>query len=86
MDITVIHEQTITATALFQAAIGGLPLDKVNESDEPDKDFLKYATDILTISVLAIIICAPTGATLMGVLGPRFLVKGNSHMIMNCSR
>ena len=33
-------------------------------------------TDVLTISVLAIIICAPVGATGMAILGPRFLAKG----------
>lgn len=43
----------------------------------PDQEMLNYATDILTLSVLAIIICAPIGATLMAVLGPKFLQKGN---------
>lgn len=54
-------------------------MDEVSKSVNPAADDLKYATDILTISVLAIIICAPTGATLMAVLGPQFLVKGKLH-------
>ena len=59
------------------------------ESEDPNPEHRKYATDILTISVLAIIICAPTGATLMAVLGPKFLVKGKGdvslHIIALCS-
>ena len=58
------------------------------ESEDPNPEHRKYATDILTISVLAIIICAPTGATLMAVLGPKFLVKGKGdvslHIIALC--
>lgn len=61
---------------LFQAATGGLAIAEVMLSDKPDPDYIKYGTDVLTISVLAIIICAPIGATLMAVLGPRFLAHG----------
>ncbi|CAC5368291.1 SLC9B1_2 [Mytilus coruscus] len=67
---------TWLSKATVQAAIGGLALDKVRETTNPDQETLKYATDILTLSVLAIIICAPIGATLMAVLGPKFLQKG----------
>ncbi|XP_052079843.1 sodium/hydrogen exchanger 9B2-like [Mytilus californianus] len=67
---------TWLSKATVQAAIGGLALDKVREMSNPDQEIVKYATDILTLSVLAIIICAPIGATLMAVLGPKFLQKG----------
>ncbi|CAG2225679.1 SLC9B1_2 [Mytilus edulis] len=67
---------TWLSKATVQAAIGGLALDKVREMSNPDQEMLNYATDILTLSVLAIIICAPIGATLMAVLGPKFLQKG----------
>ncbi|XP_063411812.1 sodium/hydrogen exchanger 9B2-like [Mytilus trossulus] len=69
---------TWLSKATVQAAIGGLALDKVREMSNPDQEMLNYATDILTLSVLAIIICAPIGATLMAVLGPKFLQKGYS--------
>ena len=61
----------------MQAAIGGLALDRVLEDENPLESDVKLGTDVLTISVLAIIICAPTGATLMAVLGPRFLAKAH---------
>ena len=62
---------------VLQAAIGGLALDRVMEEENPLESDIKLGTDVLTLSVLAIIICAPVGATLMVVLGPRFLVKGH---------
>ena len=61
----------------LQAAIGGLALDRVLEDENPLESDVKLGTDVLTISVLAIIICAPTGATLMAVLGPKFLAKAH---------
>ncbi|XP_052812372.1 sodium/hydrogen exchanger 9B2-like isoform X2 [Mya arenaria] len=67
---------TWLAKATVQAAIGGLALDRVMEDAEPSVDNIRYATDILTISVLAIVICAPIGATLISVLGPKFLFQG----------
>ncbi|WAR11083.1 SL9B2-like protein [Mya arenaria] len=66
---------TWLAKATVQAAIGGLALDRVMEDAEPSVDNIRYATDILTISVLAIVICAPIGATLISVLGPKFLFQ-----------
>ena len=51
-------------------------MDRALEQDSPLETDVKLGTDVLTISVLAIIICAPTGATLMALLGPRFLVHG----------
>ncbi|KAL4217023.1 Sodium/hydrogen exchanger 9B2 [Mactra antiquata] len=72
---------TWLSKATVQAAIGGLALDKVLESENPNEDEVNYATDILTISVLAIIICAPVGASLMAILGPRFLEKGDEEEV-----
>lgn len=69
----------------FQAAIGGLALDRARESNPVDKTQVKYGEDVLTISVLAIIICAPVGATCMALLGPKFLVKGDVEEIEVCS-
>ena len=54
-----------------------MALDRVKEDENPSEADIQLGTDVLTISVLAIIICAPIGATLMAVLGPRFLVKGH---------
>ncbi|XP_045179332.2 sodium/hydrogen exchanger 9B2-like isoform X1 [Mercenaria mercenaria] len=68
---------TWLSKATVQAATGGLAIAEVMLSDKPDPDDVKYGTDVLTISVLAIIICAPIGATLMAVLGPRFLALGD---------
>ena len=55
-----------------------MALDRVKEYETPSETDVQLGTDVLTISVLAIVICAPIGATLMAVLGPRFLVKGQS--------
>lgn len=38
-------------------------------------------TDVLTIAVLAIVICAPVGATCMGIFGPRFLAHGDEEEV-----
>ncbi|XP_052237809.1 sodium/hydrogen exchanger 9B2-like [Dreissena polymorpha] len=72
---------TWLAKATVQAAFGGLALDNVRQSHDPDGSHLKYATDILTISVLAIIICAPVGATCIAVFGPKFLVQGDQEEV-----
>ncbi|XP_060570321.1 sodium/hydrogen exchanger 9B2-like [Ruditapes philippinarum] len=72
---------TWLSKATVQAATGGLAIAEVMLSDKPHADDIKYGTDVLTISVLAIIICAPIGATLMGVLGPKFLQHGDDEEV-----
>ncbi|XP_062580508.1 sodium/hydrogen exchanger 9B2-like [Saccostrea cucullata] len=75
---------TWLSKATVQAAIGGLALDKALEGD--NEDDIRMGTDVLTIAVLAIVICAPVGATCMGVLGPRFLEHGDEEEIrVECS-
>jgi hypothetical protein len=51
-----------------------LALDKALEGD--NQDDVRMGTDVLTIAVLAIVICAPVGATCMAIFGPRFLEHG----------
>ncbi|KAK3087377.1 hypothetical protein FSP39_005190 [Pinctada imbricata] len=74
---------TWLAKATVQAAIGGLALDKALELNDPA--LITQGTDVLTIAVLAIIICAPVGATGMAILGPRFLVKGEEGEVDECN-
>ncbi|XP_061197151.1 sodium/hydrogen exchanger 9B2-like [Saccostrea echinata] len=75
---------TWLSKATVQAAIGGLALDKALEGD--NEEDIRMGTDVLTIAVLAIVICAPVGATCMGVLGPRFLEHGDEEEIrVECS-
>ncbi|KAJ8306577.1 hypothetical protein KUTeg_017122, partial [Tegillarca granosa] len=76
---------TWLSKATVQAAIGGMALDRARESNPVDQTQVKYGEDVLTISVLAIIICAPVGATCMALLGPKFLVKGDVEEIEVCS-
>ena len=52
-----------------------MALDKALETGKPGDPDVEMATDVLTLSVLAIVICAPVGATCMTILGPKFLVK-----------
>ncbi|KAL3831362.1 hypothetical protein ACJMK2_023115 [Sinanodonta woodiana] len=59
----------------LQAAIGGMALDRVLEANDPDKEAVRLSLDIITLSVLAIVICAPFGAACMTLLGPRLLSK-----------
>ncbi|XP_050520973.1 sodium/hydrogen exchanger 9B2-like [Daktulosphaira vitifoliae] len=53
--------------ATVQAAIGPLALDMARRYH--DSNQIEYASDVLAISVLAILITAPTGAILMTLLG-----------------
>uniref|UniRef100_A0ACB8E948 Sodium/hydrogen exchanger 9B2 n=2 Tax=Sphaerodactylus townsendi TaxID=933632 RepID=A0ACB8E948_9SAUR len=59
--------------ATVQAAIGSVALDAVRGG--PDLQLEEYGLNILTIAFLAILITAPTGAILIGLLGPRLLQK-----------
>ncbi|XP_069677232.1 sodium/hydrogen exchanger 9B2-like isoform X3 [Periplaneta americana] len=57
--------------ATVQAAIGPLALDAARGQPEA----VEYASIVLTISVLAILITAPIGAVLITTLGPRLLQR-----------
>lgn len=70
---------TWLSKATVQAAIGGLALDKALEGD--NQEDIGMGTDVLTIAVLAIVICAPVGATCMGIFGPRFLAHGDEEEV-----
>jgi hypothetical protein len=59
--------------ATVQAAIGGIVLFKAKE--EGVDSFVEYGTWMVTISVFAIILTAPTGAILTNTLGPMWLSK-----------
>ncbi len=55
--------------ATIQGALGGLPLDLVNQNMAGSPDLHKYqgwARDILNTGVLAIVICAPLGLLIIG--------------------
>ncbi|KAL3831361.1 hypothetical protein ACJMK2_023114 [Sinanodonta woodiana] len=66
--------------ATLQAVIGGVARDKAMEPKEPDKEAVRLGFEILTISVLAIVICVPLGSACMALLGPKFLSKGEFNM------
>jgi hypothetical protein len=59
--------------ATIQGALGGLPLDLVNQNMAGSPDLHKYqgwARDILNTGVLAIVICAPLGLLIIGARAP----------------
>ncbi|KAK3588170.1 hypothetical protein CHS0354_012235 [Potamilus streckersoni] len=66
---------TWLSKATVQAAIGGMAFDRAMELNDPDKEIVRLSLDIMTLSVLAIVICAPLGATCIALLGPKFLSK-----------
>ncbi|EGW13221.1 Mitochondrial sodium/hydrogen exchanger NHA2 [Cricetulus griseus] len=59
--------------ATVQAAIGSVALDTARSHGE--KQLEKYGMDVLTVAFLAILITAPIGSLLIGLLGPRLLQK-----------
>uniref|UniRef100_A0A8C6QAG6 Solute carrier family 9, subfamily B (NHA2, cation proton antiporter 2), member 2 n=1 Tax=Nannospalax galili TaxID=1026970 RepID=A0A8C6QAG6_NANGA len=59
--------------ATVQAAIGSVALDTARSHGE--KQFEEYGMDVLTMAFLAILITAPIGSLLIGLLGPRLLQK-----------
>ncbi|KAL6110705.1 slc9b2 [Pungitius sinensis] len=59
--------------ATVQAAIGSTALDMARTKG--DVQLQKYSMDVLTVAVLAILITAPIGALLIGLLGPLLLQK-----------
>ncbi|XP_060155119.1 sodium/hydrogen exchanger 9B2 isoform X5 [Globicephala melas] len=59
--------------ATVQAAIGSVALDTARSHGE--KQLEGYGMDVLTVAFLAILITAPIGSLLIGLLGPRLLQK-----------
>ncbi|KAI5226057.1 Sodium/Hydrogen Exchanger 9B2 [Manis pentadactyla] len=59
--------------ATVQAAIGSVALDTARSHGE--KQLEEYGMDVLTVAFLAILITAPVGSLLIGLLGPRLLQK-----------
>ncbi|XP_057561480.1 sodium/hydrogen exchanger 9B2 isoform X1 [Hippopotamus amphibius kiboko] len=59
--------------ATVQAAIGSVALDTARSHGE--KQLEEYGMDVLTVAFLAILITAPIGSLLIGLLGPRLLQK-----------
>uniref|UniRef100_F6YW10 Solute carrier family 9 member B1 n=1 Tax=Ornithorhynchus anatinus TaxID=9258 RepID=F6YW10_ORNAN len=62
--------------ATVQAAIGSLALDTARAHE--DKQLEDYGMDVLTIAFLAILITAPIGALIIGLMGPKLLLKMDS--------
>ncbi|KAM8906252.1 sodium/hydrogen exchanger 9B2 isoform 4-T4 [Lycaon pictus] len=59
--------------ATVQAAIGSVALDTARSHGE--RQLEEYGMDVLTVAFLSIIITAPIGSLLIGLLGPRLLQK-----------
>ncbi|ELK06381.1 Mitochondrial sodium/hydrogen exchanger NHA2 [Pteropus alecto] len=59
--------------ATVQAAIGSVALDTARSHGE--KQLEEYGMDVLTVAFLAILITAPIGSLLIGLLGPKLLQK-----------
>ncbi|XP_053414506.1 sodium/hydrogen exchanger 9B2 isoform X1 [Nycticebus coucang] len=59
--------------ATVQAAIGSVALDTARSHG--DKQLEAYGMDVLTVAFLAILLTAPVGSLLIGLLGPRLLQK-----------
>ncbi|XP_008057780.1 sodium/hydrogen exchanger 9B2 isoform X1 [Carlito syrichta] len=59
--------------ATVQAAIGSVALDTARSHGE--KQLEDYGMDVLTVAFLSILITAPIGSLLIGLLGPRLLQK-----------
>ncbi|XP_044911978.1 sodium/hydrogen exchanger 9B2 isoform X2 [Felis catus] len=59
--------------ATVQAAIGSVALDTARSQGE--KKLEEYGMDVLTVAFLSILITAPIGSLLIGLLGPRLLQK-----------
>ncbi|XP_012510831.1 PREDICTED: mitochondrial sodium/hydrogen exchanger 9B2 [Propithecus coquereli] len=59
--------------ATVQAAIGSVALDTARSHGE--KQLEEYGMDVLTVAFLGILITAPIGSLLIGLLGPRLLQK-----------
>ncbi|KAG7306093.1 hypothetical protein JYU34_008677 [Plutella xylostella] len=69
---------TWTAKATVQAALGPAALDLVHAGQSaglPNDVEEMHAKALLTISVLSVVICAPLGAVLIALTGPRLLSR-----------
>ncbi|CAN2388934.1 Mitochondrial sodium hydrogen exchanger, partial [Pristimantis euphronides] len=64
--------------ATVQAAIGSVALDMARRTG--NVQFEDYGMDVLTIAFLSILITAPIGALIIGMMGPKMLQKSNSYM------
>ncbi|XP_019481420.1 PREDICTED: mitochondrial sodium/hydrogen exchanger 9B2 [Hipposideros armiger] len=65
--------------ATVQAAIGSVALDTA--ISHGDKQLEEYGMDVLTVAFLAILITAPIGSLLIGLLGPKLLQKAEPQNI-----
>ncbi|XP_060707674.1 sodium/hydrogen exchanger 9B2-like [Hemiscyllium ocellatum] len=61
--------------ATVQAAIGSVALDMARIRN--DKTATEYGLSVLTVAFLGILITAPIGAVIIGLLGPKLLHKSN---------
>lgn len=59
--------------ATVQAALGPILLDRLHENHIADPQMINYATSVLSIAVLSILITAPIGAIGISVCGPKLL-------------
>ncbi|XP_077877991.1 sodium/hydrogen exchanger 9B2 isoform X3 [Ictidomys tridecemlineatus] len=59
--------------ATVQAAIGSVALDTARSHGK--KELEEYGMDVLTVAFLSILITAPIGSLLIGLLGPKLLQK-----------
>ncbi|PSN35039.1 Sodium/hydrogen exchanger 9B2 [Blattella germanica] len=71
---------------ILQAAIGPVALDIARQIRSEEAE--TYATKVLIVAVLAILVTAPTGAILISILGPRLLQRESifsmgSHILSN---
>ncbi|XP_051041409.1 sodium/hydrogen exchanger 9B1 isoform X2 [Phodopus roborovskii] len=60
--------------ATVQAVLGPLALETARKVMAPQLE--AYAKDVMTVAFLAILITAPNGALLIGILGPKILDRG----------
>jgi hypothetical protein len=71
------------AKATVQAALASAPLDLIVETKSDDEDFLRWqgwGKDIVTTSIFAIILTAPTGLLFIHAFGEKWLTQDNVHI------
>uniref|UniRef100_A0A8C2QL74 Solute carrier family 9, subfamily B (NHA1, cation proton antiporter 1), member 1 n=1 Tax=Cricetulus griseus TaxID=10029 RepID=A0A8C2QL74_CRIGR len=61
--------------ATVQAVLGPLALETARKVMAPQLE--SYSKDVMTVAFLAILITAPNGALLIGILGPKILERGD---------
>ncbi|XP_049868372.1 sodium/hydrogen exchanger 9B2-like isoform X2 [Pectinophora gossypiella] len=75
---------TWTAKATVQAALGPAALDLVNSGSSaglPKEEEEYYAKALLAMSVLSVVISAPTGAILIALAGPKLLKQSQNDAV-----